>query len=342
MDLFLPHHVGDEASLAAFLTTTPARTALIDSPPSESDNDRLQPPFVLKLKVRPSRVLWRTLQPILFESPHARRALRCILHQCFAYDAITSQHVCDRKWSAPGPASAFQQTRMAMTTTNGKEYSEQDARRKVPSVQRRCVTLTFPSRRHHKQRKTKIFIWIQPPDIVLLEYLFASLLIRWEHRLIQAQSVSGYIATLGGGFFLCHHFQTAILLARQQQRMALFLNDESMYYTCFVHQAYSNIYAGKFRTAIKILRQVLQAIRPSTKAPSSYLVLVKMCLSARLFCKRMRQASQAGVSRNIYYDVAKGDTVSTTIDDHQRIKVARDKSKNDDLVIPFSRAFPRL
>jgi hypothetical protein len=316
VDVLLPHHVCDAAS---FLTTNISSLDALQSA-AESGGKEL----FLTLHVHPSRVLWSTLRPILFESKRSRQALRCILHQCFDWKTTLET----------------QTARPSRTHDKGHDHDDLHVvQTHNPMIQRRRLKLRASGKLN--RRRKKIVLWIQPPETEPIEFLFAGLLIGWEHRLIQAQSVSGYIATLGGGFFLCHHFQTAILLARQQQRMALFLNDESMYYTCFVHQAYSHIYAGNFRTALSILRQVLHAIAPSSpnNAPPSNPVLVKMCLSARLFCKRMRRASRVVAPPD---DNASDDTVSTTIDDHQRIRVVRDKSKDDDLVIPFTRAFPRV
>lgn len=327
VELVLPLHVSDAAlvtsldPLVEFEEKLQAGTTQI---------------FFLTLRVHPSRVLWTTLRPLFFElSPRqARRALRCILHQCFDWDAIIieAQHARLQRGRAP--------------SGEGSDLEANDdldgcvPNRNALMIQRRRLKLSSFAARNRTRRK--IFLLIRPPDTVQVEYLFAGLVICWEHRLIQAQSLSGYIATLGGGFFLCHHFQTAILLARQQQRMALFLNDESMYYTCFVHQAYSHIYAGNFRTALSILRQVLQVIQPSSDVPSSDPVLVKMCLSARLFCKRMRRASRVVASPSNEEDQANdAGTVSTTIDDYQRVRVVRDKSKVNELVIPFSRASSR-
>jgi len=53
--------------------------------------------------------------------------------------------------------------------------------------------------------RRRLLVWIQPPAITPLEYYFMSLMIKWEHERIQAESLAGYIATLGGGFFMCHH-----------------------------------------------------------------------------------------------------------------------------------------
>lgn len=314
VDLFLPLLASDTATFAAYILALQHSGG----------------PLVLTLHVQPSRVLWTTLRPLLFDSRHARRALRCILQQCFHWE--TPEHQPTHSRRSDGLATAHVEKFDGLGQRG-------DARRKRKGFAARHLKLHSYSEKSERSSTGNCIIWINPPENDRLESYFAGLLIRWEHWHIQAQSLSGYIATLGGGFFLCHHFQTAILLARHQQRMAVFLNDESLYYTCFVHQAYSHIYAGNFRTALSILRQVLHAIQPSPNVPPSDPVLMKMCLSARLFCKRMRQASR--VAARIEVEVDADGPVSRTVDDHQRIRVVRDKSKFDDLVVPFTRASSR-
>ena len=169
-------------------------------------------------------------------------------------------------------------------------------------------------------------------------------LIAWEHTLIRAQSVTGYIATLGGGFFLCHHFQTAVRLAHEQMAFALVLDNKSMYYQCILNSAYSHIYAGYFDVAIKLIKQVLKEAK-ALFPPDP--VLVKMCYSAGLFCKRMKRAAKMPLPNSTDVDATTSTStsssscnennsdVSKTVDDFARIRVARDQSRQDDLVIPF-------
>lgn len=203
---------------------------------------------------------------------------------------------------------------------------------------------TFQVSTIHAIQYESIYIWIQPPNTIQLDYIFAGHLIRLEHRFIQAQSLAGYMATLGGGFFLCHHFQTAIILAEQQQRLAVLLNDERMYYACAINKAFSCLYNGRFRLAKNILRQVLQSIqRPrsslngtSTRPPDP--VLINMYHSAILLCKRMETAK----SMHTLLDTTNAGIVLNErklgiVDDFQRIRVVDDKSKRNDLVVPFSK-----
>lgn len=345
--LFLPHQVDQAARFLAENGTA-----------CQNDNNN-DSSIYLTLRVDPSRVLWNTLRPLLFEAPRSvsRRAIVCLLRECF----FRNDDASIGSWWQEHNQEDGQQQRVAVETTikstdallNDCSFIEQRSLR-VP------IPSGFKSLAKAQKRRMKTVLWIQPPTTVRVEYLFAGLLIRWEHRFIQAQSLAGYIATLGGGFFLCHHFSTAIFLAEQQQRLALLLNDENMYYACVINKAYSCIYNGRFDTAMNILRQVRRTISPppasnfnATSQHHQLPVIEKMCRSAQLFCKRMRRQSKLlsassnnqGSSTNGQANartVAAHQPPSATIDDYLRVRVVRDKSRKDDLVIPFSKASRRI
>jgi hypothetical protein len=316
------------------------------------------------LQIHQSRVLWRALQPLLWSSDSksdgttARVAVQCLLEQCFdsclprlyANVLIDEQHCPPSDWYH-GTDSLYPQQRRRI----------RNVRVSIPGIRRRNQ---HRRRRHHG--RPGLILWIQPPLTTRLEYTFTGLLLRWEHVLIQAQSLSGYIATLGGGFFLCHHFATAYRLALWQQQLAILLNDVVMYYTCAIHQAYSHVYAGHFGTAKRMLQQIESILLAydngdegdynvpalanrqsgpftaspckSAPRPHKYPVLIQMCHSARLFCRRMcRTAHNKGAStRHKVSALGASSTLLRTMDDLQRIRVVRDKSQRHDLVIPFA------
>lgn len=329
--------------------------------------------FTLQIHHRSSRVLWHALYPLLFQTHWriARRALGILLEECWQPWFLPRSND-DYQRNIETHALYEQQQQQNGTTTtqeaNHHPSSQHQRLNRDTSYPPKNMTrrLQVPLTNNRATRTTKhiqppvcqfskdsvvfaAIFTIQPPTNTPLEYTFSGLLIRWEHLLIRAQSLSGYISTLGGGFFLCHHFSTAIQLARRQQRLAILLNDESMYYACWIHQAYSHIYAGKFGKANAILRQVWTAITSSSSHQNDYdttsqstknTLLHKMCRSARLFSRRMHKASQSKLDQNTKDDVSK--LLSETIDDLKRIRVVQDKSKADDLVIPFSRAVVRM
>lgn len=257
---------------------------------------------MLVLTVPRSRFLWQVLASLFLRANKAlaRRAVSCLLQNCEPWMCQVQLPPCRE--------SAVQQ-----------ESPRERWAQKRP----------LRHRRHHSQQH---FLWIQPSPLVQLEDSFTGRLIAWEHKLIRAQSLTGYIATLGGGFFLCHHFQTAIALARQQQQLALFLNDYGMYYRCMVNTAYNFVYAGRFRMASQLIQNVWEQAKLLTPSDP---VLEKMCSSAMLFCKRVRIAS----NRLRTQKSPMGLRVSRTIDDFARIRVFADQSLESDLHKPFNGDF---
>ena len=260
---------------------------------------------MLLITVPRSRFLWQMLVPLFLYSNKelARRAVSCVLHNCDSWACRVKLPPC----------------------------------REGPAVQQDSTREHWAQKRSLRQRRRQTsspqyFLLIQPSPVVQLEDSFTGRLIAWEHKLIRAQSLTGYVATLGGGFFLCHHFQTAIALAQQQQQLALYLNDYGMYYRCMVNTAYNFIYAGKFRMAGQLIKYV--ATQAKLLTPSDP-VLEKMCDSAMLFCKRVRKAS----NRLLRHRPPTGLRVSRTIDDFSRIRVFEDQSREHDLHKPFNGDF---
>jgi hypothetical protein len=187
-------------------------------------------------------------------------------------------------------------------------------------------------------RKVHVFLLLQPYGCTTLEYSFGGRLIRWENRLIRAVSLNGYVSTLGGGFFLCHHFRTAITLALRQMQLALFLDRPDLYLACCINVAYSHLYAGYFTKARKILAAVEMALRQNTMMggannndANDYKyrpTLLAMCKSAKLQCQRMKKAAAVLSPSSIQ---PQSGSSSTTVDDFLRIRVASDRSQTDDL-----------
>jgi hypothetical protein len=296
------------------------------------------PTIFLALKVHRSRVLWRALEPWLFQSKRrtTRYALSCILHSVHWRALPTTQQQHDSE-QVGSDNVLFSETNEISTFI----------RRRQLRVGVGCTSATA-STKAPQTKCARVVLWIEPAMETPLEDAFMGRLIAWEHKLIRATSMSGFLATLGGGFFMCHHFRTAIFLAQEQQRMALLLNDHGMHARCMLNTAYNFVYAGHFRFANKLIRRVWEKAKV-LKPPDP--VLVSMCYSARLFSKRMMQASKRdsdgiikkgqtpGVAtvgtKNGILDESKAVVLSKTIDDFSRIRIVKDQSMEDDLVIPF-------
>ena len=278
---------------------------------------------VLVLKVNHSRALWRALAPSIYESERAT-GIRVLSHMLRSINfpkkitAALTNNECER----------------------GDKQFATEVLRNPKLVRKRRLVIRMRATRKPTQKHSVLF-WIEPPSETRHESAFEGRLITWEHKLIRAQSLTGYYATLGGGFFLCHHFATAIHLAQQQKRMALLLNDYGMYYRCILNTAYNFVYAGHFRVANRLIRYVWKQTQ-NLVIPDP--ALVKMCYSARVFSKRMKQASRTERDSGFLADGENGtdnlsennvNSLSKTVDDLARIRIFRDHSLSDDLVIPF-------
>lgn len=173
------------------------------------------------------------------------------------------------------------------------------------------------------------------------ENTWTSALIRLENLRIRLTSLNAYVATLGGGYFLCRRLEIAISLAKRQRSIALALNDYTLAGQCSVNEAYNFIFAGKIDHALRLIRTVAE----DAKARNDEL-LPAVCRAAKLFARRVRHAAKYGesaddraiecmekngssVKTNKYYpnvDPAyrKGYSRSSTVDDFQRIRMIRD------------------
>jgi hypothetical protein len=140
-----------------------------------------------------------------------------------------------------------------------------------------------------------------------------------------------------------------------------------MYHKCRVNQAYSLAYGGQFGPARRLLRRVRSGVArepESSLMPDQRQVLLRMCQSALLFVKRVEEVasrlssssvtgprlepSAAGSSPSgstapllmlptASSPVALSSPPSRTVDDLARIRVYRDESRLQDVVIPFRR-----
>mmetsp|Transcript_20505 Transcript_20505/g.36995 ORF Transcript_20505/g.36995 Transcript_20505/m.36995 type:complete len:443 (+) Transcript_20505:22-1350(+) len=145
----------------------------------------------------------------------------------------------------------------------------------------------------------------RPPSTSPLS-LFTLRLICHENTLIQLTSLSAYISTLGGGFFLCQYLSTAISLARQQCFIALIRGDRDMAFKCRINEGYCYIHGGKLNKGKKVIRRVLENVtrlqleqglesendllphHTKEKELSELTVIRNMCLSALRFANQIR------------------------------------------------------
>lgn len=169
--------------------------------------------------------------------------------------------------------------------------------------------------------------------------IFALGLLSYEKVFIQLTSISAYISTLGGGAFMCKYLSTAVSLARQQCAISLLRGDYELSLKCRINEGYCYIHAGKFRKGRRVIRRVLKdVIKLQTKAVhynkeeegllqhtpekelSELTIIKNMCYSAlrlsRLAEKKLKEDANCS-NGNV--------STSSTHDDYQRIRVARDR-----------------
>ena len=168
---------------------------------------------------------------------------------------------------------------------------------------------------------------------------FALSLISYEKVFIQLTSISAYISTLGGGAFMCKYLSTAVSLARQQCAISLLRGDYELSLKCRINEGYCYIHAGKFKKGRRVIRKVLKEVlqlqakagihynndeegllqHTPEKELSELTIIKNMCYSAlrlsRLAEEKLRE--DADSTENV--------SASSTHDDYQRIRVARDR-----------------
>jgi len=191
-------------------------------------------------------------------------------------------------------------------------------------------------RRVHAQKKKigkddrVMFLLVLPPHFIpkrlCAELIFTSALVKLENTLIQMQSISAFLATLGGGYFLCRYLGIAVNLARQQRAVALAMGDHESADRCSINEAYNYIYAGYFKTALSLLKKVR-----SSALERHDEVTVKSCDSAKLFCRRVRKVAMCDQDLLEGANDRQGNSrkriKQSTVDDYQRIRVVGSLSR---------------
>jgi len=185
---------------------------------------------------------------------------------------------------------------------------------------------------------------------------FALTLIHHENTLIRLTSLSAYISTLGGGFFLCRYLSTAIILARRQCCIAMMRGDRDMALKCRINIGYCYIHNGKLNRGKKVIRRVLKDVmhlqrserggaeggekqlllnHTAERELSELTIIRNMCLSALRFANQIREAGlrcssidggeAGGSSLQQHTFGGMQESLSTTHDDFQRIRIVGDR-----------------
>jgi hypothetical protein len=169
------------------------------------------------------------------------------------------------------------------------------------------------------------------------EQLFTSALVRQENLYIKLQTLNAFIATMGGGYFLCRYLNTAVKLARYQRRIALALDDVQLAMKCTINEAYNYIHAGEIGLAKRLIRRTWKQAKErafqekinvwNRDSSSSMDVVLGMCRSALWFAKAVERAGL----REEELDMTSSTTSSSEVhrqatrDDFLRIRIVTSK-----------------
>lgn len=242
----------------------------------------------LNLRCHSEGVFWRGLIPILLfaESNSSDNAADLALaalighYKCCIIRSVSYHH--DRDDAVIDEASEFdgelKEPMEEATAVRNRIVVLEDSH--CLSIQIINVMLPLPektinstAKNHH--RTTLILITIHPPDpsthysrtpATRPTNTFTLRLLQYEKHHIQLTSLSAYLSTLGGGYFLTHQLSTAYALAYRQCIVAQRRGDVDMEWRCRINMGYCCFYAAgrleKGREVVRaVLTEVLQRLR---------------------------------------------------------------------------------
>ena len=281
---------------------------------------------VFYLHLKRSRGFWRELYPCLFfsgYSSHPQTRRKMILSLFSTYDELSIRRLNNK--------GSNRETLELLKFIVTPEHSKTEFNiRKVNLGGRYAQVPGNPT----SSQKVIALLLLYPTTETTLEYGWEERLVHWEHQLILAQSLAGFYSTLGGGFFMTRHFKTALQLSTQQQRMALFMGDQEMFWKCQINQAYDLIRCGYLAHAKRFIHNVqhqeLQQNKNRNGTDHSSTTLQNMCKSALLFLKRVRKTALQDKKTKA------GSHPSLVVDDFNRIRILMDQSSKDDFFLKMS------
>ena len=209
---------------------------------------------------------------------------------------------------------------------NGEDKCDSDE--EIKSIyQRQIVSSHFPKRIRKNFMNKKIVLWIQPPQITTsIDRIFNQVVNQVEHDLIQKQTLSAWMSTLGGGYFFCRRLSRSLILSQQQQAVARQLNNHSLVQQCQINEIFNWLYAGQFQIAkmkISQLENEITTAKPNGSIDDNTIITNKhvyqQCQAARILLKRLRK-----FQRKLKKYHTKDHGTIHTIDDYQRIRLVQD------------------
>mmetsp|Transcript_21441 Transcript_21441/g.34512 ORF Transcript_21441/g.34512 Transcript_21441/m.34512 type:complete len:220 (+) Transcript_21441:1-660(+) len=166
-------------------------------------------------------------------------------------------------------------------------------------------------------------LYIVPaPRTTFLDTTFTSLVLRHERTLLKKQTLTAWMATLGGGYFFIKQLSKSLQLARQQRLLALQIGNEAMARHCLLNEAYNLIYAGKFDEARRVLTTLEKFVvsKRNILEEDEIQRTLRQCHAARLFCRRLKK-----LSRRLGKYHTGNASENHTMDDFQRVRIVQEQ-----------------
>ena len=90
--------------------------------------------------------------------------------------------------------------------------------------------------------------------------IYTSIVLNTLQKYILVQSLTAWLATLGGGYFCIKKLSFSLYLSRQQRLLAYSIGNIQMVYQCTLNEIYNLIYSGQFHHAKYVLNHLENTI----------------------------------------------------------------------------------
>jgi hypothetical protein len=168
----------------------------------------------------------------------------------------------------------------------------------------KCHTHRISSLLRNQRRKSRnlpplvLPLYIIPPTTSRVDKSFEGIVISHERSMIQKQTMTAFMATLGGGYYMMKQLQPALNLARTQRAIAIELGNHHMAQQCLLNEAYNLLYAGRFRHAKVVLSTLENEVQAVIDSPLSSWAdtddahqTLRQCHAARIWIRRISKLS---------------------------------------------------
>jgi Domain of unknown function (DUF4807) len=229
----------------------------------------------------------------------------------------------------PDSTATATATNAADSLDNESTFSMFHTRNVIISTNQKCDATN-----HDQQHSTNIsshtipiFVLPTPTAQEFLDRTFMAVVLSCERTLLQKQTLTAWMATLGGGYFFIKRLSHSLQLARQQRLLALQIGNISMAKQCQLNEAYNLIYAGRFREAKLVLQSLEEQSSQGKngKQPQQDddddTKMLRQCHAARIFLRRLKKLGSRLKRYRIDEAKCDDDAQSHTVDDFQRIRI---------------------